>query len=136
MLKNYKLYNDEHLVVCLKANESGAFEEIYNRYWYKLYGFAFNQLGSKEEAEQIVQEVFEKLWLRRAVSNIEHLGGYLITATKYQTTNFIKSQISFRKYQEYLIFQEISFQGQDIVNYNDLRQAVEKALQALPKCSD
>lgn len=53
------------MIACLKENDGQAFEEIYTRYWDKLYGVAYHQLGSKEETEQLVQEVFEKLWKRR-----------------------------------------------------------------------
>jgi RNA polymerase sigma-70 factor (family 1) len=134
-VRQYQSYHDEYLAECLQRGDGGAFEEIYNRYWYKLYGVAYHQLGSKEDTEQIVQEVFEKLWKRRLEVRIVHLGVYLMSAVKYLTTNYIKSQITFRRYQEYLIFQEIqqNYQGQDIINYNDLAQAVEDAMRQLPE---
>lgn len=134
-MKNYKIHTDEHLIDCLKQSDGRAFEEIYNRYWDKMYGVAYHQLGSKEEAEQLVQDVYEKLWKRRFELNINYLGVYLVVAVKNLATNFIKSQITFRKYQEYLIFQEIqqNYQGQDIVNYNDLSQAVENVMKQLPE---
>lgn len=135
MEKNYKAHTDEYLIYRLKESDVQAFEEIYNRYWDKLFGVAYHQLGSKEEAEQLVQDVYEKLWKRRFEMNIKHLGVYLVVSVKNLAVNFIKSQITFRKYQEYLIFQEIqqNYQGQDIVNYNDLSQAVENVMKQLPE---
>lgn len=134
-MKNYKQYTDEQLIDSLRESDAHAYEEIYNRYWDKLYGVAYHQLGSKEEAEQLVQEIFEKLWKQRHKWEIKYLGVYLVVSIKNLATNFIKSQITFRKYQEYLIFEEIqqNYQGQDIVNYNDLAQAVESVMKQLPE---
>ena len=64
-----------------------------------------------EEAEELVQEVFLSLWNRRSQVIIRHLDLYLTLAIKNQVYDYIKSQISYRKYQEYLIFQEINQQN-------------------------
>jgi RNA polymerase sigma factor (sigma-70 family) len=51
------------------------------------------------------------------------------------TTNLIKSQITMRKYQEYLIFREIeqNRQIEDVLYFDDLAEAVEQALKKLPE---
>ena len=112
-----------------------AFEEIYRRYWYKLYSIAYHQTGIREEAEELVQEVFLKLWSRRNEVVIRHLGMYLTIAIKNQVYDYIKSQISYRKYQEYLIFQELHqhHATDEIVNYTELTEAVEKVLNRLAR---
>jgi RNA polymerase sigma-70 factor (ECF subfamily) len=40
-----------------------AFDEIYERYWSKLYAYAYNRLRDKETCEEIIQEVFVSLWV-------------------------------------------------------------------------
>lgn len=132
-----KQLDDERLVVFLREGKMPAFEEIYQRYWYKLYSIAYHQTGIREEAEELVQEVFLKLWSRREEVIIRHLGMYLTIAVKNQAYDYIKSQISYRKYQEYLIFQELHqhHSTDEIVNYTDLTEAVEKALNRLPEKS-
>ena len=114
-----------------------AFEEIYRRYWYRLYSLAYQQTSIREDAEELVQEVFLKLWSRRSEVVIRHLGLYLTVAVKNQGYDYIKSQISYRKYQEYLILQELHLHHStdETVNYTDLTQAVEKALDRLPEKS-
>ncbi len=121
----------------LREGKIAAFEEIYRRYWYKLFGIAYHQTGVREEAEELVQDVFLSLWRRRSDVIIKHLDLYLTLAIKNQVYDFIKSQISFRKYQEYLVFQGIAQQyGTDeIVNFTELADAVEKVLSHLPEKS-
>ncbi|GHB52507.1 RNA polymerase sigma factor [Persicitalea jodogahamensis] len=130
-----KQLDDERLVLFLREGKMTAFEEIYRRYWYRLYSIAYHQTGIREEAEELVQEVFLKLWGRREDVIIRHLGMYLTIAVKNQAYDYIKSRISYRKYQEYLIFQELHqhHATDETVNYTQLTEAVEKALSRLPE---
>jgi RNA polymerase sigma-70 factor (family 1) len=132
-----KLYYDKNLVLGLQEGKTSAFEEIYQRYWYKLFSIAYHQIGVQETAEELVQELFLDIWRRRATVKIEILEVYLVVGIKNQVYDFIKSQVSYRKYQEYLIFQEIqqSSNAHDIINYTELSNAVEKALSMLPEKS-
>src|SRR5213594_4269648 len=50
----------------IRAGDLGAFEALYRGYWERLYAFAFRYLRSKEDAEEIVQEVFLRIWRGRA----------------------------------------------------------------------
>jgi RNA polymerase sigma-70 factor (ECF subfamily) len=46
----------------IRAGDPAAFEALYRAYWERLYVFAFRYLRSKEDAEEIVQEVFFRIW--------------------------------------------------------------------------
>ena len=129
------ILTDEQLVDLLQQGNEKAFGEIYNRYWYKLFGVAYHQTGTKEEAEELVHDVFESLWNKREINNIRHLSSYLVVSVKNLTINYIKSQITQRKYQEYLIFHEIqqSNTTDEIIRFDDLATAVELAMKKLPE---
>ncbi|WP_428659723.1 RNA polymerase sigma factor [Runella sp.] len=132
-----KQLDDGRLVEFLQEGRISAFEEIYRRYWYKLFGIAYHQTGVREEAEELVQEVFLTIWTRRAEVVIKRLDLYLTIAIKNQVYDYIKSRISYRKYQEYLIFQEIHqhYATDEIVDFAELSEAVEKVLSRLPEKS-
>ena len=123
------------LVQHFQAGDLKAFEEIYDRYWLKLYNLAYAQIGTREEAEDLIHNLFESFWKKRNELVIRNLTTYLIASVKYLTVAYIKSQINLRKYQEYLIFQEIdrTTSTEDIINFADLQKAVEKAMQSLPE---
>ncbi len=130
-----KFLTDEQLVILLSEGNKSAFEELYNRYWYKLFCISYHQIGTKEEAEELVHDLFESLWNRREESNIRHLSSYLVISLKHLITNYIKSKITWRKYQEYILLhkmQEIS-PTEENVQFNDLSEAVEKAMKKLPE---
>jgi RNA polymerase sigma-70 factor (family 1) len=132
-----KDYTDIRLVELLQEGDSSAFEEMYKRYWFKLYCIAFRHLGVKEECEELVQNVFLSVWNRRKNVQINKLDVYLTVSIKNQIYDFIKSQISYRKYQEYVILQEVvqSSMPFQTLHYSELSEAVEAALARLPEKS-
>ena len=131
----YQKLTDEQLVVLIMEDNKSAFEEVYHRYWYKLFGVAYHEIGTREEAEELVHDLFESLWNRRHQLNIRMLSAYLVVSIKHLSTNFIKSQITNRKYQEYLIFSELrqSHATEEVVHFTELSEAVEEAMKKLPE---
>lgn len=134
---SYQSFSNEQLVEFLQKGNAAAFAEIYQRHWQKMYSVAYHALGNKQEAEEIVQDVFVNIWSRFTELDIRNLSVYLVVAVKHRSTNFIKTQINFRKYQEYQIFQEIqqNYATDDVINFTDLATAVEEAMKILPEKS-
>ncbi len=56
---------DVGLMVRVKNDEPGAFAEVVARYWGQLFGRFFRQLGDRQEAEDLTQEVFLRLYRSR-----------------------------------------------------------------------
>jgi RNA polymerase sigma-70 factor, ECF subfamily len=50
----------------IRAGDMDAFEALYRTYWEPLYAFAFRYVHSKEDAEEVAQEVFLRIWRGRA----------------------------------------------------------------------
>lgn len=134
---NYQPLPDDQLVSLLRADDTRAFAEIYERYWYKLFRVAYHKIGAREEAEELVHDVFESLWHKRRDVVVSHLGAYLVVAIKHLSTNHIKSQINHRKLQEYLIFHQLhqSFSTEELVNFTELSDALKVVMQQLPEKS-
>ena len=133
-MKNFKAYSDEGLLKLLKQHELGAFEEIYLRYWRKLYSAAYKRLTSRETAEEIVQDIFTSLWMNRHTVKIDVLSSYLVTAVKYKVINHLEREMSRRSYAEAKIRSALSVDNstEETVLLNELNSALEKEIQKLP----
>ena len=133
-MKSFKAYSDEGLLKLLKQQELGAFEEIYFRYWKKLYSAAFRRVQSREVSEELVQDIFTTLWMNRQVLQIEILSAYLYSAIKYKVINHLEKEISRRMYSEVLQRAPVSISNQteETVLLNELNLALEKEIQKLP----
>lgn len=85
---SYSILEDNELMNKVRGSDGKAFDEIYLRYWRKLYALAFYHVRDSNAAEDIVQEIFVSLWASRERANIKHLAGYLATATKYSVFHY------------------------------------------------
>ncbi|MBB6237459.1 RNA polymerase sigma-70 factor (ECF subfamily) [Pedobacter sp. AK013] len=87
---NLQLWPDSLLVRDMQSNDRSAFEKIYNRYWSKLYLSAYHILRNREASEDIIQEIFVSLWLKREHSAVDNLNNYLFTAVRFQVFKAIR----------------------------------------------
>jgi RNA polymerase sigma-70 factor (family 1) len=125
---------DEVLMIQLKENDSYAFEMIYRRYWRQLYVFVYQQIGSKEDSKEILQELMLSLWKNRSTSKIYNLRSYLFIAARNHANMYFRREINLRKYKEYQVMQEVyeNVGSDDILNEKQLSDAIENALEKLP----
>ena len=84
--------NDSSLLRLLQQNDSTAFQELYNRYWSKLYFLAHKKLKSAVAAEEIVQNVFMTLWRKRKTLKINDLPPYLAAVTRYAVYHYLAAE--------------------------------------------
>ena len=79
------------------------FEIIFTTHYSAVKYFAINLLKSEEDAEDIIQDVFAKLWTQPEVwLKNKDIGQYIYAMTKNTTFNFIKRKRVEQSYQEQL----------------------------------
>lgn len=78
------MMTEEQAVTLLsKEDNHEAYSYLYEMYWSKVYNFARLYISSIEDAKEIVQIVFVKLWETRAfLKENESLKGYLFIITR------------------------------------------------------
>lgn len=75
----------------LKDGDHNAFEHVYNIYVDKLYYFILKLLKSPEMAEELVQEIFIRIWLLRDTLNTElSFDAFLFKIARNLSINLIK----------------------------------------------
>lgn len=134
-LSTLATYQDEALLAQVTVGNRQAFEAIYQRYWKKLFTSAAYKLRSKQDAEDIVHEIFLTLWTRRETLAIRHLESYLATALKYMVIAR-KEQVL----RQYLPLSEDQHGQSEAPQHlqmdaNYLRNKIQQEMNALPdKC--
>ena len=77
-----------------------AYKELFLLYHPRLLQFSFSITHSKEVAEELVSDVFLKIWLRRkSLSDIDNLHLYLYVSTKNLSINWVLKQRRERTFQ-------------------------------------
>jgi RNA polymerase sigma-70 factor (ECF subfamily) len=125
---------DAVLLERLGTGDQNAFQEIYQRYWYKLFQVAKRKVLFEEDAEEIVQDIFVDLWERREHLLINDLGKFLFKAVKYQILDYIKAQLVRQSYQNsnQLFNQDTDTQTEEQLALKDLNEAILTGIDQLP----
>ena len=85
--------HDEQIAVLLSKRDQAAFEQVFKTHFKKLHGYAFTILKDEVEAEEVVQQVFFKLWERSEhLSFSGSVAAYLYRAVHNESLNFLKHQ--------------------------------------------
>lgn len=93
-----EIHNDQSLVRLLQKGNSVAFDTLFEVYSPKLYGFALKYFKNENDAEELVQEVFVKVWENRKMLKSDlSFKSYLFTIALNQIRkHFNKKTISLR----------------------------------------
>ncbi|MDP3434498.1 MAG: sigma-70 family RNA polymerase sigma factor, partial [Bacteroidota bacterium] len=89
------LHTEKELVKKLKEGDSFAFEVLFYKYRNKVKGFAIRLVPAQIDPEEIVQEVFVKLWLKKEAVNPEKdFQSYLFSIAKHLVLDHLKSAVN------------------------------------------
>ncbi len=125
--------DEEKLFRLLCNGNKAAFDQVYQLYWQRLFLYVVKVIRDKEAAEDIVQEIFVSLWLRRdEISDQRTLSGYLFTAARFKGINYVKDQLKKGQHLDSLV--EHFTTRQDTLNegieakelHNLINQEIEK----------
>jgi len=74
------MLNESHLLAQIKNADQQAFKQVFDFYVRKVYLFVYGYVKDREDAEDIVQIVFQKIWTNRETINInKSFSGFLFT---------------------------------------------------------
>src|ERR1700677_4563018 len=83
----------KELLQQIAAGDQAAFRLVYISYYRRLFQFALSIVKTRESAEEIVEDVFVRIWQQRdKITVIQHLRVYLYTATKNSSLNYLSRQ--------------------------------------------
>jgi RNA polymerase sigma-70 factor (ECF subfamily) len=87
----YIPYTDKELAHLLTKNDEKAFRELYIRYRDKLWHFSYAFLKSEDDASDIVQEIFMRIWeLRSFIDPERSLSSFIYTMARNRILNFFR----------------------------------------------
>lgn len=124
------------LLIRLKNGDLLAFDELYRLYSHKLFSFVFRILKNEADSEDIVQEVFIKIWeYRDKLSDYRFLNSFIFTVAYNNSISHLRKRISSEKYIQYLRNLTRSETRDDFITeieLAELNNKVEKLISSLP----
>jgi RNA polymerase sigma-70 factor (ECF subfamily) len=139
------IFAPKHLQVRMEATHTGinyaaadremVFEKAFKEHFRALHAYAFTIIRDEEQAEEIVQNMFFKLWEKKEqIDEISSLKAYLYRATHNESLNYLKHTKVRAAYETYI--KSSNSEGGDAVDTlstKELQMKIDKALNELPE---
>lgn len=129
--------SDEVLFVKIKHHgEYSAFENLYRKFYSALTNYAYRYMKSREKADDMVSEVFYKLWNKRSsIAVTTSLQSYLFTSVRNKCLDQLRTEGRVNQCDDSLLI-EFDSACATPLQYTvgeELRKKIESAIEALPK---
>lgn len=117
------------------------FKNVFEKYYQPLCHLSLHYLEDEDEAMDVVQDTFLKLWERREELNPNsNLTNFLFTLVKNNCLNIIKRKQVLLKHHEKIKWMEMHYQYEsllrvesDYLDFNELKEKIDQAIERLPK---
>lgn len=123
--------DEKNLFIRLQQGDEVAFNQIYQKYYQMLYHLAMDYLKDNYLVEDVIQQVFLKLWeVREHIVIQNDLGNYLYTMAKHYILQTIR-----KKNSEVLQYYELSrlYHQEDKIKEEKKIEALYQAIEKLPE---
>jgi len=91
-VKTLPLTNENELLARVAEGDERAFGLIFHHYRSKIYSYAFHLSGDTAQADELVQEVFLRVWLNRdKIPHVLRFDNYLFTIARNQVFDMLKT---------------------------------------------
>ena len=136
-MKSLTTIKENELVSQLRDGDSRAFDFLYQQYSKTIFNYSLRFLKQNELAEEIVQEVFLKIWMNRHSLNPDlSFKSFLFTIAKNLIFNFHKKASNDLRLQEQIYHirsEENSCFVEDEIDWQDYQRIKNNAINSLPK---
>ncbi|HEX6429064.1 MAG TPA: RNA polymerase sigma-70 factor [Niastella sp.] len=129
------LHNEKDLIRLLAGDDEIAFRELFERYSDNIYGVALAYTKSPDTAEEIVQDVFVKIWMNRSkLQAVERFADYLFIVARNYILNYLRNNKKNKQFTALLSehFGEYTTTPEDEFLLKESQKLIEQAVAALP----
>ena len=128
--------NIEDIIRRLKEDDKSAVDELFGYYYPRLYHFSKSILKIGNDIDDILQEVFVKIWLnRQKISNAETFNAYIFTITKNEVLNLIRSKLKDNAFRDKLYLKSVAteYQDQNQLEIDEIKTGIDQLVAGLPE---
>jgi RNA polymerase sigma-70 factor (family 1) len=106
-----EIHNDRLLLEQIAQRNELAFKKLFDAFKDRLYHYIYGIIKSNEVAEEIVMDVFLKLWLgKELVNQIENIDAFLFRVAYNKSIDFLRSAARDPRFRD-LLWEEMQLAG-------------------------
>ncbi|MFW5759911.1 MAG: RNA polymerase sigma-70 factor [Cyclobacteriaceae bacterium] len=118
----------------IKDGDLRSFNMLYDAYKIKLFNFVYKTLKNKEDAEEIVQDTFVKLWQSKHLIVPEIVSdGYIYTIAKNSILNLLRKKFpATDSFEDLLQFEPVDNHTEEQIFFSDLSELSQSVINKMP----
>lgn len=132
------LPTDKSLFHRIAEGDEQAFRVLFDRYRQRLLGFVFEMTSSASASEEIIQDIFLKIWVNRTgLMSVEHPANYVFIITRNRTMDHLRKVAADKRLSDHLW--ALSSENQAVndvdlrVNARVTQEIIDNAVAQLPE---
>ncbi len=129
-------FNESNLFSRVQKGDVKAFETLYAHYFDALFGYCMKFLNNEEDSEEIIQNLFLKIWEGRHKFYVgDSFKSFLFKIAVNDIYNFLKHKKHEANYRNYFEYSAKPFSNstEEKVFYNELEQQIDTLIAQLPE---
>jgi RNA polymerase sigma-70 factor (ECF subfamily) len=125
--------NDSLLIKQVEEGNINSFKALYEKYWQTAYADAYKRLKVQDQAEDIVQDIFTHIWVKRDSLVIDNVPAYLKTAVRNAVFKLVAKQKPLHPFFDLLDnIPATSLQADANLLWQEFSKSAEQLLSSLP----
>lgn len=122
------------MLSALAEGSDSAFDALFVKYYAKILGFVKNFCSDQQEAENIVQDLFMNLWIKRErFAMIDNIDSYLFVSARNAALRYIKQSLTFADISDIVEMKSGGVQADTDVCYGELYNMVMSEIASMPE---
>lgn len=135
LMATYPLSNEQELLFGIARGEERAFKTVYYHYCPLVYAFSLKYLKSHDRAEEVVQEIFLKLWrMGQQLRQIKNLENFLLAMSRNRSIDHLRQMKLETVHQDFLRHEigDYCNSTEEVILLKETNKIVEKGITLLP----
>lgn len=131
----FETYDESTLLLKVVNGDEAAFRRLFEEHWDNIYGVAFAFTKSAVIAEEMVQDVFVKIWInRQCLSGIKKFSDYLFIVARNHILSKLRKKIHEEPFSDHLknYFREASNLPDQQLLCKEAEHLIGRAIERLP----
>ncbi len=131
---NYRMEQDITISIPTTSDSTALFEEVFKDHYKELHAYSCSIIKDSDDAEEIVQNVFFKLWEKKEkIATLNSIPAYLYRSVYNDSLNYIKHHKVRAEYKQHVLHTSSNDTTDDHAAQKDLEVRVHDAMNSLPE---
>jgi RNA polymerase sigma-70 factor (family 1) len=134
-LQKEDLHNEQELLRLVAQDNMQAYQQLFEWYWDQIYGAVLRLTKAPEEAKDLAQDIFLKLWDNRAkLPRVKNFRSYLFTIARNLIYDQLRTKVFRESNREFLMnyFSYSRSSPQELLEQKELGEVLNEAIANLP----